>query len=149
LEPSIGSLGGVVGIGVALQNGLPLARAKASRQWQSTIGRIRSAQVAYYSVPTGRGGSYSGYAPSIDFEYTVGEEHFERTAYVDGGSRNFDSVDEVVRRCRSGQKVTVRYDSAHPDRAVVEGEYLGGSEVLTFFGCIICAFAALIIVSSL
>jgi hypothetical protein len=144
-----GGLGVVAGLGVALQNGLPLARANASRRWQSTIGRVRSARAQSYSVQLGRGGTYSGFAPAIAVEYTVGEQQFEHTAYVDGGSKDLDAVEATVRHYHVGQTVTVRYDPSRPTRAMVEGEYLGGSEALTFFGCIVCALSVVMMVSSL
>ena len=129
---------------MALQNGLPLARAKSSRRWPTTIGRIRSAQVQYYSVPAGRT-SFSYYAPSIVYEYTLDGKHFERTALVKEPSRKLDDADAPVKRYRSGQQVAVRYDPSRPARAMLEGEYVGGSQVLTFFGCILVACGALML----
>ena len=151
MDPSaivFGSGACVLGVAIALQNGLPLARAKASQRWPTTIGRVRSAQIESYGVSLWKT-RYVGCAPSVGFEYTLDGRHFERTAFVGKGSGKFDDAQAMARRYRTGQQVSVRYDPSHPARAVMDGEYVGGSEVLTFFGCILCAVGALMIVSSL
>ena len=140
-----GSAACLLGASVALQNGPPLSRSKASRHWPATTGRVRSVQMQYYGTTLGKG-SYVGCAPRIGFEYTVDGKQFERTAFVGNASGKFDEAQDMVRRYHSGKQVSLRYDPAHPARAVMDGEYVGGSEVLTFFGCLLCIVGILMIV---
>src|SRR5262245_44788850 len=110
----------VIGAFVTLCFGEPiLSRARASNHWPTTDGKIEMSEVG---IKTNTDGKIL-YFTQIRYSYSVGgQRHESKTVWVgdDYFSSSPSSHEETVRHYPLNTKVTVHYDPARPQVAVLE-----------------------------
>lgn len=99
-----------------------------SRKWHPTVGTIISSKVriepgleASSSNEIVSGGSYR-YSADVVYEYTANnaKRSASKVLFGETSSKNLQSIQAIVHRYPAGSMITVSYDPARPDRAVLE-----------------------------
>ena len=116
---------------------------KASASWPATQGQIISSRVV---VEEERGRDDDGderistiYRPDVRFAYRVDDSNYATDTWKPGGTLGSGSpkyAEEVVARYAAGQSVSVFYDPARPDVAVLEPANRDGAAVPLVFGVV-------------
>ena len=99
-----------------------------SRKWHPAVGKIVSSKV---KIESGGDASQSGeivwsgsyrYSPEVVYEYTANNARrsASKVFFSETDSRNLQSNQTIVQRYAAGSMITVYYDPARPDRAVLE-----------------------------
>ena len=96
-------------------------KARAARTWPSTDGRIVESRVEEKTLPGDR--PNTRFAPRIVYEYSVDGRAY-RSAHVSFGATFWSLAPQSARaslaRYPTGARVTVYYDPARPEEAVLE-----------------------------
>jgi hypothetical protein len=118
-------------------------RQKAIESWPTTRGRITDSELvenAFYTRDSDRDDrTVRTYRPDIRFVYRVADTDYANTTWKPGGTMSYGTKrfgEEVVARYPAGQDVTVYYDPAHPDVAVLDPKNRDGSGLPIVFGVI-------------
>ena len=77
------------------------------------------------------------YRPEIRFAYSVGGRSYSTNTFKTGGSVGYGTparAEAIVGRYQQGQAVTVHYNPAHPDTALLETANVEGVGVLITVG---------------
>ena len=124
-----------IGAGIALLGllfvGLYLrsrGRAAASQGWPETPGRVTSATMNLIEDEE----SGDVYSPYVSYEYQVGGRSLSgsRIRFGSASSRDQAKAAAVLQRYPEGKAVTVYYDPARPDEAVLERSAAGSASYL-------------------
>jgi hypothetical protein len=127
----IGGLCGIVfvlvfaGIGAfliyrSLQN---RKRAEASQGWPSTLGVVAESRVTRSTSTDSEGDTSVSYSPHVEYTYQVGGKEYRGKDITFGFKQGYGSpakAEEVTARYPEGGSVTVYYDPANPQKAVLE-----------------------------
>ena len=106
----------LVGLFCLVAGGMTLRKAKASRSWPTTTGKVLSAKVVEVK------GRRTRYRPKVEYEYEVGGKTLRSDQVWVDGSRDYpriEKADDAVDRFRVGKKVTVFYDPADPSESAL------------------------------
>ena len=124
----------VIGIAMAVASVRLRREAKASAQWPTTAGHIKTSAVVEESVQDrdddGRTRTSTQFRADIQFAYRVGARDYVGTTWKWGMERLYgspDSARKVIAKYPQGRQVTVHYDPAQPDTAVLEPENRQGT----------------------
>ena len=106
----------IAGAAMTAQQLPPVVRAIGSRRWVPVEGRILSSRVV--AIEEGMGDVKSA-APVVRYEYrAAGAWHRADVVRWDGF--DYEAAINAHQRYAAGQRVTVWYDPARPERAVLE-----------------------------
>ena len=116
---------GFIGVGIFLiyRSVQSRKRAEASQGWPSTVGQISEARVAHSVHTDTDGDSSDSYTPYVTYTYQVaGQEYTGRdvTFGFKQGYSNASKAQAVVGKYPLGAQVSVYYDPADPQKAVLE-----------------------------
>jgi hypothetical protein len=135
-------------------------QAKASAQWPTTLGHITTSTVVEEKIEDKRADDDSGgskrhqlrytlrYRVDLRFAYQVGSRDFVGTAWAWGWTPIYglrELAEQVTDKYRRGQQVTVYYDPAQPDVAVLEPANRQGSLAPLVTGAIFAVGGAAIL----
>ena len=121
-------------------------RAAATASWPTTEGVIRESNMEQMLSP---GATDDPWMPVVKYSYRIGgREHVSnRVGYMVIGSSNKAYAEGIVARYPVGKEVTVYYDPADHDTAVLEpgpckgpGPLMLAGAVFTAFGLAVAAF---------
>lgn len=122
-----------------------VAKAKASETWPTTIGKVASSQVLVEESRDGEGATW--YNPVIAYTYTAAGRTIEgsriRFANMRRGSQK--KAEAVLAPYRAGAPVTVRYNPAKPEEAVLETHKPGPLYVVLALGGLVFVAVGLIL----
>lgn len=98
------------------------AKVRASRNWDTTTGRVLYSGVASRRSSTSEGGTNTYYYPQVAYEYEVRGQRYQsqRIAFGNIGYGSPRKAEELASRYVMGGPVQVFYDPANPDQAVLE-----------------------------
>ena len=115
-------------------------QAATSQSWPGTPGTITASEMNV--VEDDESGDV--YAPSIAYEYRVGDRPFtsHRIRFGSASSRDRAKAEAVLGSYPAGKEVTVYYDPARPDQAVLEQSAAGSASFL-YLGIGFLAFGIL------
>jgi Protein of unknown function (DUF3592) len=123
-----------IGIALAVASVRMRREAKASMQWPTTIGHIKNSavveEISEDRDDDGRTRTSTHYRADIAFACRVGARDYVATTWKWGMERLYGSpagAQKVIARYPQGQQVTVHYDPAQPDTAVLEPENRQGT----------------------
>ncbi len=107
----------VVGVAVSWWGWGILQNARVSENWPSTGG-----QITYSDVRVDHDEDGTTYHADIDFAYVVDDHRYtaDTVSFGQYGSSNRSHAEEILARYPVGQAVTVYYDPAEPETAVLE-----------------------------
>jgi uncharacterized protein DUF3592 len=124
-------------------------QADASQGWSSVTGQVVESDVSHRTTTDADGAMNDSYAPRVRYTYRVNDADYAGDKIVFGfmTSYNVDAkAREVLTKYPVGQQVTVYYDPANPENAVLErkaGSTMAGMIIgvaLIIIGlCIACA----------
>ncbi len=139
-----------VGVGVVLYGKSEYEKARASVDWPSVQGEITESRVHSYRKSPGSGTSSSKrkryYEAIVEYQYAVDGQSYtsDGVGMMDGSSTQRSRAERVVRRYPKRKTVTVFYDPAQPEIAVLApgvstGNYflLGGGALFALVGLIV------------
>lgn len=132
----------VVGIAAFLQFFMQRAQANASLRWPSTTGKITLADVV---MDQRRDDDHDGnrdrtvtvYRPDVRYAYTVGGREFDGSAWKWGWIAFYPdepSAWKAIAKYATGARVSVFYDPAAPENAILEPGDRSGSWGSVVFG---------------
>jgi hypothetical protein len=108
--------------------------ARASAGWPSVEGRILRSEVTRSTDGDGD----DSYSPEVTYRYVVDGQSYESYTIKFGenayGNRN--TAEAIAARYPDGSRVTVYYDPADPERAVLEPGVSAGSYIVFSIGAI-------------
>ena len=115
----------VVGVVIALFLLYSVIRAYKSKGWPQTDGVIEKAGTRRVFVHAGEGDHITGHAAeSVDYQYRYSVNgktyHGRRVTFSDKAVKTRGALDKLTRNYREGQRVSVYYNPASPDKAVLE-----------------------------
>ncbi len=126
-----------------------LRKARATRSWPTTTGRILHARVSRYEgYVRGGGGYHTYYDPAVTYEYTVDGTTYQGKRIAIGTGYSTQARNAVKRRIsayHAGKEVQVFYDPADPKQAVLEHGIEGGVMLLILAGITLVVVAALML----
>ena len=129
----------LVGAGLVWWGWTILQNARASADWPIVEGRITRSLVDHSTDAEG-GDSYS---PEVTFVYVADGRSYEGRT-IKFGENSYSSerkAQEILSHYPMGQTVTVFYDPAHPDKAVLEPGVSGGSYIVLSIGVLFVLIA--------
>ncbi len=139
-----------VGVGLALYGKSEYQKARASADWPSVQGEVTESRVHSYRKSTGTGTSHSRrkryYEAHIEYQYAVDGRSYtsDGIGMMNGSSTNRSRAERIVRRYPKRKTVTVFYDPARPEIAVLEPGVstgncflLGGGALFALVGLIV------------
>ncbi|MBE2222281.1 MAG: DUF3592 domain-containing protein [Anaerolineae bacterium] len=129
----------LVGAGLSWWGWTILQNARASADWPSVEGRVTSSLVDY-STDSDGGDSYS---PKVTYVYVANDLSYESRT-IKFGENSYGSerkAQEITSRYPEGQAVTVFYDPANPDKAVLEPGVSSGSYIVLGIGALFVLIA--------
>jgi hypothetical protein len=117
----VGLVFAAVGVGVTAWGWSVLSNAKASVSWPSVGGRVISSSVERHTSSGSRGSSTT-YGAEVQYDYTVDGTKYsaDRVSFGDYSSSSPGHARGIVNRYPAGSEVSVHYDPARPDVAVLE-----------------------------
>lgn len=98
-------------------------KAQASQGWPSTAGLINESRVAHSTHTDTDGDSSDSYTPYIEYTYQVGGQTYTGRDLTFGftqGYGNEAKAQSVLAKYPPGAQVSVYYDPADPQKAVLE-----------------------------
>jgi hypothetical protein len=98
-------------------------RAEASQNWPSTQGIVAESRVTRSTSTDSEGDTSVSYSPHVEYSYRVGEQEYRGNDISFGLKQSYGSAskaEEMTSRYPAGGSVTVYYDSANPQKAVLE-----------------------------
>jgi hypothetical protein len=137
--------GGLIALAVIQQR-----KANAVKLWPTTPGVILSSRLESHYSHDSDGGSSITYSPEVEYSYTVdGQMHIARQLAV--GKANYDHfiASRKLTPYPRGAQVTVHYDPADPNNAVLETKAAGGVILLTIGFIFVGVGLALLIIQLL
>ncbi len=148
-----GAVFGAVGLVVAGFGVNELTQADASASWPSVAGTVVSSQVKKSTSSRGTGRKRrrsTSHSASIVYEYTVdSRKHTAKRVSFGATSSSASSAREIVSRYPKGKAVTVYYDPADPERAVLEPGTSGGTYIPLGVGVVFAAIGGYMAVGGL
>lgn len=120
-------------------------KARASRNWSRTTGRVIVSKVERRQSRTSSGGYNTAYYPVVEYEYTVNGQRYQTTRVRFGtqvGWGRPERAQNAVDQHPAGSMVQVFYDPADPAEAVLEQASSSASQWL---GCIIIGIIAIVV----
>ena len=116
---------GFIGTGVFLiyRNLQSRKRAEASQGWPSTVGQIGESRVTHSTHTDSEGDTSDSYAPYVEYTYQVAGQTFTGRDITFGfkqGYGNASKAQAVLAQYPVGAQVSVYYDPADPQQAVLE-----------------------------
>jgi hypothetical protein len=129
-----------VGAGLSWWGWTILQNARASVDWPSVEGQIIRSQVEHSTDAEG-GDSYS---PEVTFVYVAADDRSHEGGTIKFGENSYGSerkAQEILSRYPLGQTVTVFYDPANPDKAVLEPGVSNGSYIVLGIGALFVVIA--------
>ncbi len=107
----------VVGVAVSWWGWRILQNARVSASWPTTSG-----QIAYSEVRIDRDEDGTTYHADVTFDYVVDDRRYsaDTVNFGEYGSSNRRHAEEIVAQYSVGQAVTVYYNPAEPETAVLE-----------------------------
>jgi len=124
----------LVGAGLSWWGWTIVRNARASADWPTTEGRITAAEIDHSTDSEGD----DSYTPRVTYTYNVSGRSYENYT-IKFGETSYSSertANEILARYPVGQAVTVHFDPADPDRAVLEAGVSGGSYIVLSVGLI-------------
>jgi hypothetical protein len=131
-----------VGAGLSYWGWTVLQKAQASTTWPSVSGQVVESDVSYWNDEDG-----NYYRPEVTFAYAVDGREYEAARINFSSDQSYDSTDdawEVANRYPTGETVSVYYDPAEPETAVLEPGATTGSYLLLAVGAVLILVALLI-----
>ena len=122
----------LVGAGLIVLAVVQQRKANATKAWPTAPGVILSSRLESHYSHDSDGGSSITYSPEVEYSYTVdGQMHIARQLAV--GKANYDHfvASRKLTPYPQGAQVTVHYDPADPNNAVLETKAAGGVVLLT------------------
>ena len=131
----------LIGIGAFVAYFIQQRQRKASASWPTTQGQVMLSKVVEQQEreedDDGETRVDITYRPEIRFVYRVGDTNYSSETWKPGGDVSFGAAKRaelIVARYPAGQSVTVHYDPAHPDTAVLEPTNREGAAMPLVFG---------------
>jgi hypothetical protein len=124
-------------------------QADASQGWPATQGQVTEAHVSRSSRTDSDGDTQYSYSPNVSYTYQVGGNTYHGDKITFGFQQSFSSeakAQTALQRFPVGGNVTVYYNSANPDEAVLE-RAAGGFGISLVIG-IVFLFIALCVACS-
>ena len=121
---------GAVGIYLIYSGLRNLRLSAASDTWPITGGTVLASDVVIH-VSSGKGGKTTYYTPQVRYAYKVGgiEHESDVIRFGDLERKRRALADEMVAKYPAGSTVAVRYDPQSPERATLETQSAGGSQI--------------------
>jgi hypothetical protein len=119
-------------------------RAEASQGWPSTVGQINESRVAHSTHTDSEGDSSDSYTPYVTYTYQVAGQAYTGKDITFGfkqGYSNASKAQAVVGKYPLDAQVSVYYDPADPQKAVLERQ-AGGFGVGLALGIIFLVISA-------
>lgn len=113
---------GVTSLAAIFIGGRPIVRHLASASWPTTSGQITAAEVREHRF-AGRGLTVTRWDPVVVYEYQVGETSLtnDEVRFSDEAfTSSLEGAERAVAPYEPGQTVTVTYNPANPEIAVLE-----------------------------
>ena len=135
----------LVAAGAVVAYVMQLREGRASKSWPTTDGKIVSSKVVEEKEEVESEDSNGRkewtteitYRPEIRFAYRVGDNSYATDTWKPGATVGYGTpkrAEAAVARYTPGQSVTVHYDPAHPDTAVIEPGNTEGAGVILVVG---------------
>ena len=130
------------GIGISILGWSVLQNARISESWPVTDGEIISSNVRVDTDDDGT--SYYG---DVTFRYVVNDVVYtsDNVSFGQYGSSDRDLAESIVSRYPAGNGVTVHYDPAAPETAVLEPGVTWSSYLMLVFGAIFVCIALIVL----
>jgi hypothetical protein len=137
---------GFIGVGIFLiyRSVQSRKRAEASQGWPSTVGQISESRVSHSVHTDTDGDSRDSYTPTVEYTYQVAGQEYTGGDITFGfkqGYGNASKAQTVVGKYPVGAQVSVYYDPADPQQAVLERQ-AGGYGVGLVLGIIFLVIGA-------
>jgi hypothetical protein len=131
-----------VGAGLMVWGGIVLRNASVSKEWPAVQGEIVSSYVDSSSDEDG-----TTYSADIEFQYVVDDRRLtaDTVNFGEYGSSNRNHAADIVAKYPVGKMVTVYYDPAEPETAVLEPGVTWSSYVLLLMGLVFIIAPAIIL----
>jgi hypothetical protein len=117
-------------------------KVKASMSWPYVLGKVLAASVRQVVV---RGDAdtrdTTNYVPSVQYEYQVGGQNYQgnRLAFQEKGYNSHKKAFKLVADFPVGGPVSVYFDPANPQNAVLERKAHGNNFILAVGGILVLA----------
>jgi hypothetical protein len=98
-------------------------KAEASQGWPSTIGQISESRVVHSTSTDSEGESSDSYTPSVEYTYQVGGQTYTGRDLTFGFTQGYGDeakAQSALAKYPPGAQVSVSYDPADPQKAVLE-----------------------------
>ncbi len=124
----------LIGAGLSWWGWTIVRNARASADWPTAQGQITASEIEHSTDSDGD----DVYTPHVSYTYQANGLSYENFTIKFGETSYGDESTalEVLSRYPVGQAVTVHYDPADPDRAVLEAGVSGGSYIVISIGLI-------------
>jgi hypothetical protein len=137
---------GFIGVGIFLiyRSMQSRKRVEASQGWPSTVGQITESRVAHSTHTDSEGDSNDSYTPYVTYTYQVAGQEYTGRDIAFGfkqGYNNASKAEAVVGKYPLGAQVSVYYDPADPQKAVLERQ-AGGFGIGLALGIIFLVIGA-------
>lgn len=121
------------GIGISIWGWSVLQNARVSESWPATDGEVVSSNVRVSTDEDGT--SYFG---DVTYSYVVNDARYtsDNVSFGQYGSSDRGHAEEIVAKYPAGSGVTVRYDPADPETAVLEPGVTWSSYLMLGFGAL-------------
>jgi hypothetical protein len=122
-----------------------MARSLRSTSWPRAVGTVLAAEarrIVSRTTTSGQPVDSVTYEPYITYAYSVGGRQYEHDTFaaaVASTSREPAAAEAIVGRYPVGHQVTVFYDPARPDDAVLVPVGSRGNWFFLVFGCVLFA----------
>lgn len=136
----------LAGIGMIVWGASILKNASVSSDWPSTQGEIVSSYVREDSDEDG-----TTYHAEVSYAYVANDQRHTNNTVSFGqyGSSNPDHAENIINRYTVGKIVTVYYDPASPETAVLEPGITWSSYLVLGLGIIFAILPAVIFIGTL
>ncbi|WP_437204063.1 DUF3592 domain-containing protein [Planctomicrobium sp. SH664] len=110
--------------------GVKLYEVRQASGWPETTGRVVESRIGAQRVRQGNGRRELRQQPRVVYEYRVGNEKLRCDRITIGERFGPEEIEEVLDRYPVGQEVTVYYNPARPQQALLERDLPAGKVLL-------------------